>query len=329
MQLPQFEYVESKSLKDAACFLQEKGRQSMLIGGGTDMLPSMKQGVYHPTYIISLAAVPDLKQIQFDDNGGVKLGSALKLCSLENSADIKKRFPIVAQAARAVGSPQLREMGTLGGNLCLDTRCYYYNQSETWRKCRTACIKMGGDVCNAIGSGKKCFAVFSGDMAPALIALNARIVFHSARGERTIPLDELYSGDGARPLAKQPDEILLRVEIPGQQKGAIGTYSKYRIRKSIDYPLAGVATMLAMDNSNKVCRGAKVVISAVGTRPAAVNGITELLKDKKLDDSLIEEASDLAYKAAKPIANTAGTPSHRKVMIKAFVKRALEQASGV
>jgi len=328
MQLPQFEYVESKSLEDAARFLQEKGRQSMLIGGGTDMLPSMKQRVYHPTYIISLAAVPDLKQIQFDDNGGLKLGSGLKLCTLENNAKIKKRFPIVAQAAGAVGSPQLREMGTLGGNLCLDTRCYYYNQSETWRKCRTACIKMGGDVCNAIGSGKKCFAVFSGDMAPALIALNATIVLHSARGERTIPLDELYSGDGARPLAKQPDEILMRVEIPGQQKGTLGTYSKYRIRRSIDYPLAGVATMLAMDSNDKVCRGVKVVIGAVGTCPAAVNGITELLINQKLDDSLIEEASDLAYKAAKPIANTAGTPFHRKVMIKAYVKRALEHASG-
>lgn len=328
MQLPQFEYVESKSLEDAARLLQEKGRRSMLIGGGTDMLPSMKQRVYHPTYIISLAAVPDLKQIQFDDNGGLKLGSGLKLCTLENNAKIKKRFPIVAQAAGAVGSPQLREMGTLGGNLCLDTRCYYYNQSETWRKCRTACIKMGGDVCNAIGSGKKCFAVFSGDMAPALIALNATIVLHSARGERTIPLDELYSGDGARPLAKQPDEILMRVEIPGQQKGTLGTYSKYRIRRSIDYPLAGVATMLAMDSNDKVCRGVKVVIGAVGTCPAAVNGITELLINQKLDDSLIEEASDLAYKAAKPIANTAGTPFHRKVMIKAYVKRALEHASG-
>jgi len=329
MQLPQFEYVESKSLEDAARFLQEKGRQSMLIGGGTDMLPSMKQRVYHPTYIISLAAVPDLKQIQFDDNGGLKLGSGLKLCTLENNAKIKKRFPIVAQAARAVGSPQIREMGTLGGNLCLDTRCYYYNQSDTWRKCRSACIKMGGDVCNAIGSGKKCFAVFSGDMAPALIAADARIVLHSARGERTIPLDELYSGDGARPLTKQPDEILMRVDIPGRQKGALATYSKYRIRKSIDYPLAGVATMLEMDSSDKICREAKVVIGAVGTRPAALNGISELLMNKKLDDPLIEEASDLAYKAARPIANTAGTPSHRKVMIKAYVKSALEQASGV
>ena len=325
MQLPQFEYVEPKSLADAARFIQDKGRQSMLIGGGTDILPSMKQRIYRPTYIMSLAAVPDLKQIQLDDTFGLRLGASLKLCELENNPEIKKRYPIVAQAARAVGSPQLREMGTLGGNLCLDTRCYYYNQSDTWRKCRSACIKMGGDVCNAIGSGKKCFAVFSGDMAPALIAADARIVLLSAQAERTIPLNELYTGDGAKPLAIEPDEILIRVEIPNQEKGTIGLYSKYRIRKSIDYPLAGVAAMLMVEGNDRVCRNARVVIGAVNPRPVIVEAITELLKNKKLDNSLIEEASDLAYKAAKPIANTAGTPSHRKVMIKTFVKRALGQ----
>ena len=328
MQLPQFEYVEPKSIEDAARFLREKGSESMLIGGGTDMLPSMKQRIYKPAYIMSLESIPDLKKIQFDGTDGVVLGASVKLCTLVHNPDIKKRFPIIAQAARAVGSPQLREMGTLGGNLCLDTRCYFYNQSDSWRKSRAACIKMGGDVCNAIGSGKKCFAVFSGDMAPSLIALNTRIVLHSTHGERTIPLDEFYSGDGANPLVKQPDEILLRIEIPGQPESVVGTYAKYRIRKSIDYPLAGVATMLAMNSSDKICREAKVVISAVGTRPVAVNGIADVLKDKKLDGSLIQEASEMAYKAAKPIANTAGTPSHRKVMVKTYVKMALEKALG-
>jgi 4-hydroxybenzoyl-CoA reductase subunit beta len=329
MQLPEFEYVEPKSLEEAARFLQEKGRQSMLIGGGTDVLPSMKQRIYHPTYIMSLAAVPDLKQIKFDDNAGVKLGSAVKLCTLENNPEIKKQFPILAQAARAVGAPQIREMGTLGGNLCLDTRCYYYNQSDTWRKCRSACIKMGGDVCNAIGSGKKCFAVFSGDMAPALIAADARVVLLSAQAERTIPLNDLYTGDGAKPLAMEPDEILIRIEIPKQEKGSMASYSKYRIRKSIDYPLAGVAARLMIEARDRVCRDARVVIGAVSSRPVIVDAISEILNNNKLDGSLIEEASELAYKAAKPIANTAGSPSHRKVMVKAFVKRALEQASGV
>ncbi len=295
------------------------------MGGGTDILPSMKQRIYAPEYVVSLEAITDLGQIKFNENSGARLGPSVKLGSLASNLKIQKRFPILAQAARAVGSPQLREMGTLGGNLCLDTRCIYYNQSATWRSCRPACIKMGGKVCNAIGSGKKCFAVFSGDLAPALIALDARVVLLSAGKERTILLNDLYSGDGTRPLTIQSDEILAGVEIPGQSNGALGTYLKYRIRKSIDYPLASVATALSIDGPDKTCREARVVIGAVGRRPLKIKGIDALLKDKILNDALIEEASQLAFKAARPIENTAGSPTHRKLMIKVLVKKAFNQ----
>jgi len=322
MQLPQFSYVEPESLEEAARFLQAKGTASKIIGGGTDILPSMKQRIYAPEYIVSLEAISGLRQIEFTENNGARLGPLVKLSELTSNPEIQKRFPILVQAARAVGSPQLREMGTLGGNLCLDTRCTYYNQSDTWRGCKPACLKMGGDVCNAIGSGKKCFAVFSGDLAPALIALDASVVLFSAGKQRTIPLDGLYSGDGARPLTIRPDEILIGVEIPGQSNGARETYLKYRIRKSIDYPLASVAMTLSIDGSDKVCRGGCVAIGAVGTRPIKLKGIDALLKGKKLDDALIEAASQLAFKAAKPIQNTSGSASHRKLMIKALVKKA-------
>ncbi len=325
MQLPQFTYVEPESLKEAAQFLQQKGPASRIMGGGTDILPSMKQRIYAPEYVVSLEAITDLGQIKFNENSGARLGPSVKLGSLASNLKIQKRFPILAQAARAVGSPQLREMGTLGGNLCLDTRCIYYNQSATWRSCRPACIKMGGKVCNAIGSGKKCFAVFSGDLAPALIALDARVVLLSAGKERTILLNDLYSGDGTRPLTIQSDEILAGVEIPGQSNGALGTYLKYRIRKSIDYPLASVATALSIDGPDKTCREARVVIGAVGRRPLRIKGIDALLKDKILNDALIEEASQLAFKAARPIENTAGSPTHRKLMIKVLVKKAFNQ----
>ncbi len=325
MQLPQFTYVEPESLKEAAQFLQQKGPASRIMGGGTDILPSMKQRIYAPEYVVSLEAITDLGQIKFNENSGARLGPSVKLGSLASNLKIQKRFPILAQAARAVGSPQLREMGTLGGNLCLDTRCIYYNQSATWRSCRPACIKMGGKVCNAIGSGKKCFAVFSGDLAPALIALDARVVLLSAGKERTILLNDLYSGDGTRPLTIQSDEILAGVEIPGQSNGALGTYLKYRIRKSIDYPLASVATALSIDGPDKTCREARVVIGAVGRRPLKIKGIDALLKDKILNDALIEEASQLAFKAARPIENTAGSPTHRKLMIKVLVKKAFNQ----
>jgi 4-hydroxybenzoyl-CoA reductase subunit beta len=324
MQLPKFTYVEPESLKAAADFLQAKGPVSRLIAGGTDILPSMKQRIYTPEYIVSLETISDLRQIEFNENSGVRLGPSIKLCSLASDSEIQKRFPILAQAARAVGSPQLREMGTLGGNLCLDTRCIFYNQSDTWRGCKPACLKMGGKVCNAIGSGKKCFAVFSGDLAPVLIALDASIVLLAAGKERTIALADLYTGDGARPLTIRSDEILIRVEIPGQSNGALGTYLKYRIRKSIDYPLASVATILSIDGRDKICQKACVVIGAVGARPQKIKEINVLLKGKKLNDSLIEEASQLAFKAARPVQNVAGSAAHRKLMIKALVKKAFK-----
>jgi len=325
MQLPRFKYVEPESLKDAVQFLQEYGRQSIIIGGGTDILPSMKQRIYIPEYIVSLDAIADLKQIEFSDNFGVKLGPSLRLCSLEADPMIQERFPMLAQAAGEVGSPQLKEMGTLGGNLCLDTRCYYYNQSDTWRNCKPTCLKMGGKVCNVVKSSKKCFAVFSSDLAPALIALDARIVLLSSGEERTIPLHAFYTGDGIKPLTIKSNEILIRVEIPFQRKDAMGIYLKYRIRKSIDFPLAGVAISLWFEGSNKVCRDVNVVIGAVNTRPTKVNEIRELLEGKTLDDTLIEKASQLAYKIAKPVSNTADKPSHRKRMIEVLVKRAFNQ----
>jgi len=154
---------------------------------------------------------------------------------------------MVHQAARVLASPQLRFMGTVGGNLSLDTRCYYYNQSDSWRKSRPRCIKMGGEVCNAIGGGKKCFAVFSSDLAPALMALGASVKLLSQRGERTLPLYDYYSGNGAKPIFKEPDEMLVSVEIPPPPEGVYTTYLKYRIRKSIDFPLASLAAVLSVD----------------------------------------------------------------------------------
>jgi len=328
MRLPDFQYVEPKSTEEACAFLKEHVRESKLIAGGTDLLPSMKQRIFKPKYVVNLSVLPNLDRIEFDGKTGLRIGALVKLRSLETDAMIRERYPMIGQAAEAVGSVQLRQMGTVGGNLSLDTRCYYYNQSDFWRKCRPVCIKMGGETCNAVGGGKKCFAVFSGDLAPALVALGAKIVLRSAKGERSLPLSEYYSGDGAKPLSLGPEEVLTKVEVPVVPKGAYGSYQKYRIRKSIDFPLAGVGALVALEGKEKVCREARVVIGAVGTRPEEVKGIGELLKGKKMTESLIEEASEMAFKMARPVANAASTPTYRKRMIKILVKRALQQDVG-
>ena len=267
-----------------------------------------------------------MDRIEFDEGLGLRIGALVRLHSLEKDPLIRERYPMIAQAAEVVGSVQLRQMGTVGGNLSLDTRCYYYNQSDFWRKCRPTCIKMGGEICNAVGGGKRCFAVFSGDLAPVLMALGTKIKLSSVKGERTLSLSDYYTGDGAKPLAIKPEEVVTGVEVPALPKEAFGCYLKYRIRKSIDFPLAAVGALIALEGREGVCREVRVVIGAVGTRPEEVKVIGELLRGKKVSEALMDEASEMAFKAARPIANAASTPTYRKKMIKILVGRALRQA---
>jgi 4-hydroxybenzoyl-CoA reductase subunit beta len=328
MRLPDFQYVEPESIEAACSFLKDHGRGCKLIGGGTDLLPSMKQRIFKPEYLLHLGGISTLNRMEFDKEAGLRIGPLVKLRSLEKDPLVLEKYPVLSEASAQIGSIQLRQMGTVGGNLSLDTRCYYYNQSDFWRSCRPKCIKMGGEKCNALGGGKKCFAVFSGDLAPVLIALDAKITLTSYTGERTLPLNDFYSGDGARPFALSPEEIITDIVVPPIPKDAFTSYLKYRIRKAVDFPVASVAVKLTLEGKEKVCRGLKVVIGAVGAKPSVVKGVGELMEGKRMEGSLIEKASELAFQTAKPIQNTASSPAHRKRMIKVFVESALTQALG-
>lgn len=325
MRLPDFQYILPKSIQEASLFLKDHGRETKVMGGGTDLLPSMKQRTFTPKYVLHMEAISDLDRIEFDEKLGLRIGAMVKLHSLEKDSLILERYPIIRQAVSEVGSVQLRQMGTVGGNLSLDTRCYYYNQSDFWRKCRPKCIKMGGEICNATRGGTKCFAIFSGDLATALIALGAKIKLISYQGERNLLLKEYFTGNGARPLALDPKELLVSVEVPHIPKEVFTFYLKYRIRRSIDFPIANVAAMLILDGKEGVCREARIVIGAVGPKPEEAEEIRELLKGRRLESNIIEEASDLAFKIAKPVPNAASSPSYRKKMIKFFVKKILKQ----
>ncbi len=327
MRLPAFRYVAPSTLDEATAVLEDYGPECRIIAGGTDLLPSMKQRILRPTVLLSLERIRNLDRMGFDSQGDLRIGPLVRIGVLEKEVRVLRDYPIVAQAAKAVASPQLRQMGTLGGNLSLDTRCYYYNQSESWRRSRPKCIKMGGDRCNAVGGGKKCFAVFSGDLGPALMALDAKVTLLSRAGERTIPLSAYYTGKGESPFAKELKEIILGVQVSPPSEGAISAYHKYRIRKSIDFPLASVAAVIKTDKKEKKCLGAKVIISAVGMRPQELAEIGRLLEGERLDSVTIEKASQLAFNAARPVANQAGSPEHRRLMIKFLVKKALEEAA--
>ncbi len=322
--LPEFEYFEPASLEQAAQLLRDVGEQCMVLGGGTDLVPSMRQGLFRPKYLLSLQAIDALRDIRWDDRTGLDIGALATLRSVESHPDVLRRFPLAARGAFEVASPSLKQMATVGGNLCLDTRCYYYNQSEQWRECSTACLKMGGEFCKASpgGRARKCFAAFSGDLATTLVALDAQVTLLSGRGERTLALRDFYTGDGAKPNVRQPDEILTRVLIPAASSGRIGSYRKYRIRGSIDYPIASVALTARPTANPDVFEDPRLVVSAVTTRPVVVKGVEELVAGKPLDEALIEAAAQLARRAAIPVANTAGVRTHRKHVVHEFAREA-------
>lgn len=323
--LPKFDYHEPASLKEAAALLASSKGEGMIIGGGTDLVPSMRQGLFTPGTVISLQAVSGLDRISWDDDG-LHIGPQARLRDLECDAAVARFFPIIAEAAHAVAAPHLRRMATVAGNLCLDTRCWYYNQYEDWQECGDPCLRLGGEVCKAVPRARKCFATFSADLAPALVALGARITLVSARGERTIELADFYSGDGASPHAKEGDEIVSGVLVPADMAGCRGAYRKFRVRNAIDYPIAGVAVVFRFEEDTGICHEPRIVLTGVATAPVVVKGAGELLDGKVLDGALIGEAARIARKAGMPVANTTGTREHRRLMIDQLARQAFEAA---
>ncbi len=225
-------------------------------------------------------------------------------------------------AAHVVAGPNIRNMGTIGGNICLDTRCYWYNQSFFWRKSCNFCLKKDGDICHVAPGGKYCWAAYSGDTAPALLTLDASIKIASPKGERIVALKGFFVMDGIKKYNLDSNEIITEVLIPKTSAGCQGTYKKLRIRDSVDYPLAGVA-ITGKVNKEGVCQAVSVALTAVNPAPVLVPEITDLLVGKKLDDELVEKSVELARKTAKPMKTTLSTMPYRRHMVGVFVKQGL------
>jgi 4-hydroxybenzoyl-CoA reductase subunit beta len=234
---------------------------------------------------------------------------------------------VLTEAAATVASPVLRNMGTIGGNICLDTRCLWYNQSLSWRKGCGFCIKKDGDICHVAPGGSKCWAAFSGDTPPALLCLNAEIEIASAAGLRRMSLRDFYTGLGEDYRKLQPQELVTRVILPASSAGYRGVYRKLRVRGSIDYPLAGVA--VAIKRLNGCVMDARVAITAVNPAPLLVKGAEDLLIGRILDETIAASVGDLAAKIAKPLTTSALTPEYRREMIRVFTKRAVLAAAGL
>jgi len=328
LSLPQFKLLRPRTLDEALSLLAKHAGESpaatRVVAGGTDLIPSMRQKLFEPEYVLDIRNVAGLKDIRQTDRG-VEMGALASLTSIEQSALLRRRYPVLTEAAATVASPLLRNMGTIGGNICLDTRCLWYNQSLTWRKGCGFCIKKDGDLCHVAPGGTQCWAVFSGDTPPALLCLAAEIEIASASGSRRMPLSDFYTGEGDAYRNLRSDELLTQIFLPESSADYRGVYRKLRVRGSIDYPLAGVAVV--MKKSNGHIADARVAITAVNPAPLLVKGAGELLAGQTLDEASAEAIGDLAAKMARPLTTSALTPEYRREMIRVFTKRAVLAAA--
>ena len=323
MRLPWFKYHAPRSVAEATRILAAEGSDAMLIAGGTDLLPNMKRRQQTPATLVSLRQVEGLKRVV---NGtGLTLGAGLTLSEVVATPQVRDGYRGLWQAAAQVASPHLRNMGTLGGNLCLDTRCLYYNQNEDWRRAIDFCMKRDGTTCWVATRSKRCLAVSSTDTAPALISLGAKVRLTSAAGEREIPLSELYNNDGIDYLVRQPGEILTEVALP-DLTGWKSTYWKLRRRGSFDFPLLGVAAAVRCAKDGTV-EEARIVLGAVSSHPLmTVAG--DLLVGGKLTDEAIAIAGKKAGAVAKPMDNADLDLYWRKDVVGEFVAYALRELRG-
>ena len=335
LRLPPFTYHEPKSLGQALKLKGEAGEAGMYVAGGTDLLPNMKRRHQEPGVVISLGRIKKLYRIRSGERGagsgsrgtgngerGTVVGAMVTLTKLAAHRRIRKDYYSLAHAAELVSTPQLRNMGTFGGNLCLDTRCNYYNQSYEWRKAIDFCMKKDGEICWVAPSSPRCWAVNSSDTAPVVVALDAQLKLVGPDGKRVVPAREFYRNDGIDYLNKQPDEILTEIQLPPPD-GWDATYWKLRRRGSFDFPVLGVAAWIKWDGD--VVADARIVLGAVASYPVEMTDAAATIIGTKLEDDTIASAAELAYKPTKPMDNTDHTLTWRKEMTRNYVSGALTE----
>lgn len=329
-----FTYFAPQTVAEAARILREEGPAARPIAGGTDLVPNMKRRHQTPSVLVGLRGIGELKQVTH--GGGLTLGAGLTLTQLTKLSELPEAQRGLGMAAGKVASPHIRNMGTLGGNLCLDTRCNYYNQNYEWRQainfCKkapgphgTACTEVTEGTCWVAPSSPRCWAVSSSDTAPALVALGAEVSLVSADGERRIPLGELYHDDGMAYLTKAPDELLTAVHLPAVEEGWRSTYWKLRRRGSFDFPVLSVGAAVRLD-AGGVVQEARVVLGSVASYPVAVD--TAELLGHPLDDERLEAFAAKASRPAKPLDNTDFHLSWRKRVCGEYIKGALRELRG-
>jgi 4-hydroxybenzoyl-CoA reductase subunit beta len=326
LRLPDFSFRRPEDIHEAAAILAGEGSRAMLVAGGTDLWPKMKRRQMEPRVVIGLRHLPELHDVKGSPETGVSLGANLTLRELERHPMLLQKYAAVAEAARSISSPPLKTMGTLGGNLCVDTRCFYYDQTYEWRQSIHFCLKKDGDTCWVAPGSRRCWAVSSTDLAPVMLALNARLHVFSKSGERTIPAEDMYRHDGIEYLKKRPDEIVTGVDLP-PINGDLTAFRKLRRRGAIDFPILNVAAWVRPSKRGRVVEDARIAIGGVTSAPFLSVTAASALIGRELNPDTIREAAQSARLESRPLDNTDLDFSWRRQMVEVWVRRTLEDAA--
>jgi 4-hydroxybenzoyl-CoA reductase subunit beta len=326
IRLPAFTYVSPRTIEQAVRAVADAGPDAMLVAGGTDLYPNMKRRQFEPKTLVGLRAIGELCGVRGSAREGVRIGACTTLTAVATHPQVIDAYGGLATAAGLVSSPQLRNMGTLGGNVCVDTRCNYYNQSYEWRQAIGFCMKRDGDICLVAPGSPRCWAVSSSDTAPVLWSLGAQVRLVGPAGERRLPIAALYRDDGIQYLSKRADEILTEIVLPPAD-GWRSAYLKLRRRGSFDFPILGVAAAVRLEGD--VVREARIVLGAVASLPREAPKAAAVLVGERLTDAVIEAAADAAAGPARPLDNTDLTHPYRKKVTRVYVARALARIAGL
>ena len=328
MRLQDFDYFDPVTMDEAVERLAQNGNGA-IIAGGSDLLVALKRRLQNPAYLLSLEKISSLRDIRSNEDK-LTIGSMVTLDEIIKSSFVKEKLPALKQAAWEVASPLLRYLATIGGNVCLNTRCRFYNQSQFWRSTRGPCFKVGGESCHVTGKIGKCFAAFCADIPPALIVYGASVRLAGPKGVRTIPLENFYSGEGRFPnvIAVGSREILTSIEIPLPQKGLRSVYRKFRLRDSIDFPLIGVAAALKVDAQNRT-EEVKVACTGTVSAPVTIKSMENVLGGAVLEPELIWKAAAAGAAELHPLRTSLISPRYKREITRVVMAEAIAEAGGV
>jgi 4-hydroxybenzoyl-CoA reductase subunit beta len=317
MILPGFQYYQPQTIAEALAIARSCNGDFDFISGGTDLLPNYKNRLNPRGHVISLTGIKELHEIS-----PVKIGAMARLVDIENNKLLHERLPVIPAAAATIATPLIRESATVGGNIMLDTRCYYFNQSWFWRDSKNYCLKADGDKCLVVPNEKVCYATYSGDLAPVFMALGAAFALQGTEGKREVSSAKFFTHDGITRNVKRPEEILTHIVIPSKAQTLRANYMKLRVRDSMDFPVMGAA--VAIDLNERTIGHLRIALTGVATTPLLFDEITDGLVGDQLTENLIEQVSEDIMNRVTPYRNVAFSPQYRKAMIGVYLKRMLK-----